>query len=115
LPDLAPLSDAQRRRLSGAEEQGKLFHGSTWSRPGVVRFLVQAISAILKPKALLVAESLCLRQQLLVLQHCTKCRKLFDITLVSVCASKGRSLPLRCFYHLLDTNIGERKACEMRS
>jgi hypothetical protein len=34
----------------------------------VVRFLVWAISAVLKPRALLVAENLCLRQQLLVLQ-----------------------------------------------
>jgi len=36
---------------------------------GVVRFLVWIISAALKPKALLVAENLCLRQQLLVLQR----------------------------------------------
>jgi hypothetical protein len=34
----------------------------------VVRFLVWVISAALKPKVLLVAENLCLRQQLLVLQ-----------------------------------------------
>ena len=36
---------------------------------GVVRFLVWIISAAVKPKALLVAENLCLRQQLLVLQR----------------------------------------------
>jgi hypothetical protein len=35
----------------------------------VVHFLVWVISAALKPKALLVAENLCLRQQLLVLQR----------------------------------------------
>jgi len=35
----------------------------------VVRFLVWAISAALKSKALLIAENLCLRQQLLVLQR----------------------------------------------
>ena len=35
----------------------------------MVRFLVWIISAALKPKALLVAENLCLRQQLLVLQR----------------------------------------------
>jgi hypothetical protein len=35
----------------------------------VVRFLVWAISAALRPKALLIAENLCLRQQLLVLQR----------------------------------------------
>jgi hypothetical protein len=35
----------------------------------VVRFLVWVISAALKPKGLLVAENLCLRQQLLVLQR----------------------------------------------
>jgi len=35
----------------------------------VVRFLVWVISAALKPKALLVAENLCLRQQLLVLHR----------------------------------------------
>jgi putative transposase len=35
----------------------------------VVRFLLWAILAALKPKALLVAENLCLRQQLLVLQR----------------------------------------------
>jgi hypothetical protein len=35
----------------------------------VVRFLVWIISAAVKPKALLVAENLCLRQQLLVLQR----------------------------------------------
>jgi hypothetical protein len=35
----------------------------------VVRFLVWIISAVLKPKALLVAENLCLRQQLLVLHR----------------------------------------------
>jgi hypothetical protein len=35
----------------------------------VVRFLVWAISALLEPKALLVAENLCPRQQLLVLQR----------------------------------------------
>ena len=33
------------------------------------RFLLWAILAALKPKALLVAENLCLRQQLLVLQR----------------------------------------------
>ena len=33
----------------------------------MVRFLVCAVSAVLKPRALLVAENLCLRQQLLVL------------------------------------------------
>ena len=35
----------------------------------MVRFLVWIISAAVKPKALLVAENLCLRQQLLVLQR----------------------------------------------
>ena len=35
----------------------------------MVRFLVWAISAALKSKALLIAENLCLRQQLLVLQR----------------------------------------------
>jgi hypothetical protein len=35
----------------------------------VFRFLLWAILAALKPKALLVAENLCLRQQLLVLQR----------------------------------------------
>jgi putative transposase len=35
----------------------------------VVRFLVWVISAALRPKALLIAENLCLRQQLLVLQR----------------------------------------------
>jgi hypothetical protein len=35
----------------------------------VVRFLVWVISAVLKPKVLLVAENLCLGQQLLVLQR----------------------------------------------
>ena len=35
----------------------------------MVRFLVWIISAALKPQRLLVAENLCLRQQLLVLQH----------------------------------------------
>ena len=35
----------------------------------MVRFLVWIISAALKPRALLVAENLCLRQQLLVLQR----------------------------------------------
>ena len=35
----------------------------------MVRFLLWAILAALKPKALLVAENLCLRQQLLVLQR----------------------------------------------
>jgi hypothetical protein len=35
----------------------------------VLRFLVWIISAALKPKGLLVAENLCLRQQLLVLQR----------------------------------------------
>ena len=35
----------------------------------MVRFLVWVISAALKPKALLVAENLCLRQQLLVLHR----------------------------------------------
>jgi hypothetical protein len=35
----------------------------------VLHFLVLAILAALKPKALLVAENLCLRQQLLVLER----------------------------------------------
>ena len=35
----------------------------------VFRFLVLAITAIFRPKALLIAENLCLRQQLLVLQR----------------------------------------------
>jgi hypothetical protein len=35
----------------------------------VLRFLVWTISAAVKPKGLLVAENLCLRQQLLVLQR----------------------------------------------
>jgi hypothetical protein len=35
----------------------------------VLHFLVWAILAALRPKALLVAENLCLRQQLLVLQR----------------------------------------------
>jgi hypothetical protein len=35
----------------------------------VFRFLLWAILAALKPKALVVAENLCLRQQLLVLQR----------------------------------------------
>ena len=35
----------------------------------MVRFLIWIISAAVKPKALLVAENLCLRQQLLVLQR----------------------------------------------
>jgi hypothetical protein len=35
----------------------------------VVRFLVWAILAVLKPRALLVAENLCLQQQLLMLQR----------------------------------------------
>ena len=35
----------------------------------MLRFLVWIISAALKPKGLLVAENLCLRQQLLVLQR----------------------------------------------
>jgi hypothetical protein len=42
--------------------------GISW-RSGVLRFLVWAILAALKPKALLVSENLCLRQQLLVLQR----------------------------------------------
>ena len=40
-----------------------------WRRGGVLHFLVWAILAALKPKVLLVAENLCLRQQLLVLQR----------------------------------------------
>jgi hypothetical protein len=35
----------------------------------VFRFLVLAIAAVFKPRALLIAENLCLRQQLLVLQR----------------------------------------------
>jgi len=35
----------------------------------VFRFLVLAITAIFRPKALLIAENLCLRQQLLALQR----------------------------------------------
>jgi hypothetical protein len=35
----------------------------------VLRLLVLAIGAILRPKALLIAENLCLRQQLLLLQR----------------------------------------------
>jgi hypothetical protein len=35
----------------------------------VIRWMTWAIAAFLKPKALLVAENLCLRQQLIVLQR----------------------------------------------
>jgi hypothetical protein len=35
----------------------------------MVRFLAWTISAVLKPRAMLVAENLCLRQQLLVLER----------------------------------------------
>ena len=38
-------------------------------RAGLLHFLVWAVLAALRPKALLVAENLCLRQQLLVLQR----------------------------------------------
>ena len=44
-------------------------HFGTSRRGGVLRFLVCVISAAFRPKALLIAESLCLRQQLLVLQR----------------------------------------------
>ena len=40
-----------------------------WAEGWVPHFLVWAILAALKPKVLLVAENLCLRQQLLVLQR----------------------------------------------
>ena len=35
----------------------------------MIRWMTRAIAALLKPKALLVAENLCLRQQLIVLQR----------------------------------------------
>ena len=35
----------------------------------MIRSMAPAIAALLKPKVLLVAENLCLRQQLIVLQH----------------------------------------------
>jgi hypothetical protein len=40
-----------------------------WSEGRVVRFLVWASSAAFRPRVLLIAEDLCLRQQLLVLQR----------------------------------------------
>jgi hypothetical protein len=40
----------------------------------VLHFLVRATLAALRPKALLVAEKLCLRQQLLILQRSTRRR-----------------------------------------
>ena len=50
-----------------------LMPGIGW-RGGVLHFLVWAILAALRPKALLVAENLCLRQQLLVLERSTRRR-----------------------------------------
>jgi hypothetical protein len=44
-------------------------HARVSSEGGVLRFFVWAISAALRPKPLLVAENLCLRQRLLVLQR----------------------------------------------
>jgi hypothetical protein len=41
--------------------------GRAWAQ--VFRFLVLAIAAIFRPRALLIAENLCPRQQLLVLQR----------------------------------------------
>jgi len=40
-----------------------------WSEGRVVRFLVWAIAAAFRPRVWLIAENLCLRQQLLVLQR----------------------------------------------
>jgi hypothetical protein len=48
---------------------GTLLMPGIGRRGGVLRFLVWAISAALRPRALLVAENVCLRQQLGVLQR----------------------------------------------
>jgi hypothetical protein len=43
--------------------------------PQVLRLLVLAIAAIFRPKTLLIAENLCLRQQLVVLQRRRELRR----------------------------------------
>ena len=44
-------------------------YGDNKREGSVIRWVGRAIAAFLKPKALLVAENLCLRQQLIVLQR----------------------------------------------
>jgi heme exporter protein D len=55
-------------RLTVAALGALLMPGIGW-RDGVLRFLVWAISAALRPRALLIAENVCLRHQLGVLQR----------------------------------------------
>jgi hypothetical protein len=53
----------------------------------VLRLLVLAIGAIFRPKALLIAENLCLRQQLVVLQR--HCKTVVGLTSIMASIARG--------------------------
>ena len=68
--DLGPVGRKYRRVCSIDKSPARR---SCWNDGGgvrrVLRLLILAIAAIFRPKALLIAENLCLRQQLVVLQR----------------------------------------------